>query len=519
MSHLTSLFLALALASSSLLLLVRAEEAPSNTAPESTENLLPQILPDQTKTNQRQQLTLVLPGIGGRSDRSIAIRVNVVNGQVAGNPEIRSWTFQDRLQPSHIRRLERQVTAMNLEIEEQRIRGQLKLRMAGPRQLGNPAVEYLAQVHVDLRLSSGPAPMLRDDFSTPPWRRVDFPLHGAIFQGTYEGTWTRNQQSPEHRFHAAWASLQDHLQPGGSSRAEGDWPSHLSVTEEGHLLMSAELPYRPVGASESATQRWQLAKPLDLKNANALRLRWRSAAHAELAARVLINDWLGQQWSYPRSLPLLGGERETILPLAGFQPDWYTATFDLETQVITGFGISIPAGNGPGPVTLELLAVEAVFVPELSTDYHLAQVRLQPNRALISEGQGRIHPALFGVHGVGQIPEQHHETVAAMGIGSVRTIEHSDFSPRRGGVASGELRHLVEITGSSMAEAIHSFTMGLFDPPPWMNGNEEDFLKRLRGFGRSVGEHGFDPEARPDEVQWIEIWNDPFLWGRHNNKP
>lgn len=482
--------------------------------------LLKQMLPGAQSYDDPgipRELTIVLPGIGGRSDRSIALRTTIREGRQVGRVHIRSWQFQDRLQPSHIRRLERKVEHCALELDgDGRLTGTLRLRLAGPAQLGNPAVTYSADITLDLLPHPGPPPELRDDFSTPPWRRVDFPLHGQLYQGTYSGTWQRDQQAPEWRYHAAWAGLSYRQLPGGPAVSAGDWPSALTVADDGRVHITAALPHHPVDASETATIEWRSIQPLALGGANALRVRYHSAAYEQVRVRFLLYDDNGQRWSFPHALPLWGNEREAILPLAGFQADWYTALFDLDTQAITGIGLAIPAAYGPGPVSLELLSVDAVYDPRHQAPSAHTTVSLHADRLLRTNGHRRIHSALFGVHGVGPVREEHKARVAALNIGSVRTIEHTGFGPKSNHIESGETRTLVEATGSDLSEAIHSFTMSLFDPPPWVDGLDP-VLERMAAFGDSLGRIAANDADQ--SVPWIEVWNEPFIWGRHINKP
>ncbi|TVR13549.1 MAG: hypothetical protein EA401_06495 [Planctomycetota bacterium] len=476
-----------------------------------------EVLPS-ARPDHRQQVVIGLPGIGGRSDRSVFVRTHLRDGEQDGQIDLRSWQFQEDLQPSHIRRLQRVVDTLEFSLEDGHLQGTIAFTLSGPQQLGNPAVEY--RFRGQFRLNQSPEtlpPLLRSDFSTPSWRRVDFPLHGVVYTGQITGTWQRNDDPPQDILQEVWAARSPLLHTG-TPVSGGDWPSHWQQDAQGGpLIWTAFLPEQVVDASEHADLRWRLPEPVVVREANALRVTWRSQAHNDLAANVIIHDHLGQQWQRHGALPLLGGERTTVIPLQGFTPSWYTALFDLDAEAIQTIGLSLSAGHGPGTVAMELLAIEAVHDPSIAERDPTVRITWDPHALRSTNGQEHVHPALFGVHGVGSIPEERRADVAAMNLGSIRTIEHSSFSPKNGPPENNELRQMITHSQSAMSEAIHCFTRGLFDPPPWFT-HPEEALQRKQAFGAALGRHGYHPQHHPDGVQWIEVWNEPFLWGRHINR-
>lgn len=467
-----------------------------------------------------QQLVIGFPGIGGRSDQSIFLQTQLRDGAQSGQVQIRSWQFQDRLQPSHIRRLQRTVDSLELSWRDGRIVGEIAFTLSGPEQLGNPAVRHSFSGRIELTRSPDAQalpPILRSDFSTPSWRRVDFTMHGVVYSGQIEGRWQTNDEAPRDISQQAWAARSPML-GSGTPVSGGDWPSRWQQDKQGVLHWTAYLPDHPVDAGEQAEIRWRLQPQVSLKDANALRLTWRSDPHPGLAASVIIHDHLGSQWRRHTALPLLGGEHSRIIPLRGLSPSWYTAHFDLEAESLHTFGLALSGGHGPGTVSMQLLGVEAVYDPRIPVADNTVQVEWDPQALRSTNGQQTVHPALFGVHGVGSVPDEQAEAVAAMNLGSIRTIEHTGFTPKTGPPENRELRDLVTASGSSMSEAIHCFTRSLFDPPPWFTEPSAS-LQRKQAFGAAIGRHGYHPQHHPHGVQWIEVWNEPFLWGRHINLP
>lgn len=180
------------------------------------------IVEEQVSADTAMILTIALPGIGGRSDRSLFLQSQMSQGRQWGRVQLRSWQFQERLQPSHIRRLERIVEHSELILVDDQISGTLALRLRAPRQLGNPAVDWLYRLEVQAQLlEDADPPQLRSDFSTPPWRRVDMVLHGKIYRGQVRGVKTDASGASEPLDGEAWMSLQP--PPAPRCWSSGKW--------------------------------------------------------------------------------------------------------------------------------------------------------------------------------------------------------------------------------------------------------------------------------------------------------
>lgn len=446
--------------------------------------------------------------------------------------EIRCWQQQRDLQPSQIRRQVRELRRLELRRgADGVVQGGLDLRIATPKQAGQPAIEEVVTLAFAFAPSAGPAPDLRPERSTPPWRRLDIPLCGPLIAGEATGTRTtaRDGGAPasEPLRLAAWGVDRPAARAGGPWTMAGDGTLAVSTAGDG-VRFAAGLATVPTDAGEGVTATLMLPARIDATWANALLVEYTApAAPATFDVRVEESPGL---W-YGHAFPCAGGRRTAVIPFAhlgkrgGFDMDYH-----FTPTAIGGIAVAIGSGHGAGAVDVVVHRVAAVLAdgngfdgrPWLRAPERPVRVTVATDAVRRVNGSGDVPEGLFGVHAVG-VPKADAPAVAALrasGVRALRTIEERGFAPFDQPPRRAEIPGLLPLLPAGVAdELIECWAHGLLSTPPWAKEGVPAFAARIRAFGASLAGHAWSPAHPERTLRRTEFLNEPFMWARHVNRP
>ncbi len=474
-----------------------------------------------------RSVILAFPGIGGAPERSLFFRCEWKDGKLLGEPAVRVWQQQANLQPSQIAKQTREVEAREFRrTKAGGWAGRLALVVATPEQVGHEDVVERFELSFEVAPAPGePLPVLRSDYSTPPWRRLDWPLAGTLLRGTARGSWEKRVAGGAETREieqSCVGSEQPLSQPGGPWSGVGD----MSVTvADGGLRLVAKLSTRKTDAGEGVSRALLWPERRDLSRMNALLVTYRSERRPGAAFGVSLQESPGLWYAAPKGLPLAGGERQALIPFSGLSQEGFDMDHWLTPASVGGIRFSAASGDGIGEIAATIVRVEAVRAEgaglanrgwgEPPTEP--ARVELRVDTLWSVNGEGAVPDGLFGVHGVG-LPGD--KDLRDSGVRSVRTItDTGDFKPSKKPLDRTEATAIAAACGPPAPSLlVECWSHGLLSPPPWFNGIEPA-AARFREFGASIAGQAWSPEHPERTLRRMELLNEPFMWARHINLP
>lgn len=370
--------------------------------------------------------------------------------------------------------------------------------------------------------------------SMAPWRVQTPTFSGYLVQGTYRGTLHEE---------AVAGALTGSLSPAPA-------PGRIGVTglmaidpqqgAEGlHLI--AQLPDRRVASHYGASAVYQLGEddPRNWEAWDGLRLTVSSPRTIPNAGISLsIREANGVSYHVNQAAPLNGQTVTTVIPFQDFRGGTGGTYFlDLDDVAALSIGVENPFGIGSVPFRLD--RVELVRWGEGYAAHRREPVTLQlnPQTVVAQEGAEEVPPGLFGFHMVGgirapregEVPAEEH--VASLNPGLLRPLTHTGFNPSRRlsdeEVAARLEARIEEIPTSAefrLAEAgnarelvIWCHTQDLWNRPSWMNTGVEPLLENIFHYYRNLASNAWTPGDAYNLRRAFEVWNEPFMWGRHFN--
>lgn len=344
-----------------------------------------------------------------------------------------------------------------------------------------------------------------------PWRKDIFTFGGLILEGTY---------SAEFRGNTVEGSLLGAVAP---APVTGRWGTrgnmHITPAEEGGLSLLARLPGYRVAADYGSHAWFNFADPQDWSDYGSIRI------HA--VAPVTRNDATvemviqrGNHGSFVNNNVARLRDQEMIFQVS--LEKFGRGMPDRTGITAIALGVSNPHGVGDVAVTIrriELVRHENQLVDAMPA----VKVTVDPYLIRKFEDADTIPKGLFGHHDVGENnPRQPREGepdalefMRQINPGFLRPLTHTGFTgnPGRPGAQFVERAR----AANALDNVVWCHTVDLFARPEWMDQGADPWAERLRTFYARIGEIAWRPGEDDNVLRRLEVWNEPFFWGRHIN--
>lgn len=372
------------------------------------------------------------------------------------------------------------------------------------------------------------------EFAMAPWRIQTPIFSGFKVNGQYSGQLGETVLSGE-----MIGSISQVATPGKLGLT-GLMALNPEQPEEGTALI-AHLPSHRVAAHSSGSAVYiPGAEDLtDWEDWDGLRLTISSPRNIPNAGiQLSIQEEGGVAYHVNQAAPLIGRKVTTLVPFHDFRGGTGGTYFlDLEQVASLSIGVSNPFGIGSVPFTLH--SVELVRWGDGYRHHRRQPVNLSLDPATVvgQEGVSEVPPGLFGFHMVGGIraaregePSAEMQ-VASLNPGLLRPLTHTGFNPgtRISDEEAAErlARHLTEEptqaeyrlakVGNALEKVIWCHTQDLWNRPGWMDGNLEQVVENIHHYYRNLASRAWTPGDDFNILRAFEVWNEPFMWGRHFN--
>ncbi|MFP4056055.1 MAG: hypothetical protein ACLF0G_04220 [Candidatus Brocadiia bacterium] len=391
------------------------------------------------------------------------------------------------------------------------------------------AIAFQATRHADRLL---PYQEDREAFM-PPWRKDTPRFGGQLLTGTYRATWTWKGEARERE-----GELVGAVSP---APAPGRWGVEgnavLAPAAGGGVRLLARLPPHRVGSYGTAWAEKLLEEPGDWRPFRALRLTVGSAKRRDDAAAAVALQGAGGRWFAAHDAgPLLGGEVTFEVPFEDLGYGWRRPRLD----GVRALRLGVANRHGVGDVAFVVRRIELLPRDEAPPREGPVEVRVEPSVAVALNGASRVPKGLFGFHGGigGKPPTDPREQAEALAYmerlkpGYVRSIVHTGFGAEP--ITDAEIdqmrRERLARTqepeswayrraraGNLVDNVVWCHTQDLWARPSWMRTSPREFAEKVRRFYRRQGAMAWVPGDRFNLLRRFEVWNEPFMWGRHIN--
>lgn len=313
----------------------------------------------------------------------------------------------------------------------------------------------------------------------------------------------------------------------------------LAPADGGGITLTARLSERRVPAPHEARIVRHLSQAVDGCTHGGLRITVDSAI---LRADATLSLWLreadGSWYAATGAAPLIAGRSvgevrwEMLRRAGGWDEDH---AFDPRAISAIALGFAEPAGVGLVACTvrsLEWLPADPAIAQEpITVTLHDASWEMN--------GATQIPKGLFGMHDVdGHDLRKHADggdaaiaLAAAIRPGFLRRIDHTGFGGKAitdaeiaTGLAARQGRVKPDTASFRRLEAadavdgvLIAHSTNLWARPPWMDSSPEAFAPAMQAFYRQFAAGAWSPGDEFNPVRRAEVWNEPFMWGRHIN--
>lgn len=404
----------------------------------------------------------------------------------------------------------------------------------GRRAFPTPPDEFRVRVVGTVR-SGEPLPWEPDrEAFMPPWRKDVPTFGGQLIEGTYEGEWVWKNVTN---------SVKGALRGGVNHEPVAGWwgvrgNAHIGPASGGGMHFLARLPTRVVADGGEAWAVRIFSAPSDWRGFDTVRVTVECEARrndAMLAVQVV--DAAGRRARVLDAAPIAAGRNVSEIAFADFAagmgaPDW---------SKIVGIELGVADRGGVGDVRCKIESFQVVRTGKVRPANAGVTIEVKPEFASVLNGADDIPKGLFGVHAVGAVEkpvktfEDQPDADAYMlrlRPGLFRKVEHTGFGgkpmsdeeaarrikerPNRAVEPTGaEYRRLK--AGDGLDNLIICHTMDLWDRPPWLNQGLEGLSNAVRVCYRNMAAGAWVPGDDFNSVRKFEVWNEPFMWGRHIN--
>jgi len=364
----------------------------------------------------------------------------------------------------------------------------------------------------------------------PPWRRDEPAYGGLLLTGTFTAT-----RGAETVAGTVTGSLSPAPVPGFFG-AQGN--IHFKKAGQGGLEATARLAPRRVAPPAGAEAVKLFAPPLDWGKWDGLRLTVSSPGRRDDAS-LSLGIKAGGAWYHVRGAARLSGREETVVvPFDDFRP-----ALD-QVAAVEGIAVGVDNPHGVGDVAFTVRRIELV---QWAGGFAAggapapAKVLVDPDTAVSLNGAGEIPKGLFGDHDVNgsamkKAREDQPDPLAYMrqiNPGLLRTLAHTGFGGKP--LANGEIQEKIAArlankaapdniffqraaAANALDNVITTHTADLWMRPGWMDSGLEKTADGVRTFYRNLAADAWAPGDENNFLRKFEVWNEPFMWGRHTNR-
>ena len=407
----------------------------------------------------------------------------------------------------------------------------------GAKGFPNPADEFVIELEaVEGEGAVGYEPD-REAFM-PPWRK-DVPTYGGRkLEGRYQGTLKAEGGEGQ----KVEGTVTGAVAP---AVVKGQWGTQgaatIAAAEGGGMAVKVSLsPERVMGPSDA----WavlEFEEPRDLTADSmthaGLRLVVESEERRDDAAVAVAIKPRGGGWSQVTSAGLLLGERATFdIPYAHFRP---TLTHG-DLQAVEAVRIGVDSSRGVGDVTFTVRAIET-WQTQAPMEKPSAgpTVRIHPDTIDNLNASAEVPKGLFGFHTVHWSPKEPKpdqpeplQYLRDLNPGLLRPLEHTGFggkpmsdeevaAAKEKKAAAGDWVEQIAEASDAEDNMIWTYTEDLWNRPSWMridsDESKEQYLAGMRAWWRNLAAKAWTPGDEHNLKRMFEVWNEPFMWGRHIN--
>lgn len=373
-------------------------------------------------------------------------------------------------------------------------------------------------------------PLNRDAFM-PGWRKDTPQVAGRGVTGTYRGVWRSGENGTpvEGRITGAWTS-----QP--AAHAWGALGPAWVEAGDGTLRLTAFLPREVRVEGIDAWAELRLEEPIHAGDLGAVRVRAAGVAEFGKPVGLALQVRTDRGW-FARHHVLRLGETagEVTVPFQDFGSDWRP----FAGAAVTGVRVGVLDGRGAGrvDVVVEYLTLIPGGPPPVTGP---VTVVVRPEVLRSFNGTDTIPKGLFGFHDVGEnnprAPREGEpdaeEMMRILNPGSLRPLTHTGFGGKA--LSDEQLAANLDLdqrdlsppdtpffrraaAGNAVDKVIWTHTMDLWARPSWLERGVEAVARDVEVFYRNLASRAWIPGDDHNVLRYLEVWNEPFMWGRHIN--
>ncbi|MFP4259920.1 MAG: hypothetical protein ACLFS1_02465 [Opitutales bacterium] len=364
----------------------------------------------------------------------------------------------------------------------------------------------------------------------PGWRKDTPQLGGRAVRGRYQGSWISEGEPVELSGDLKGSWTHDVVPESWGAVGPG-WVG--SVNDRVHLRAFLPETTRVEGVSAWAETGWSTPLPLPPKGKIRLSASG-SAGQPPVALSIQLRTERGWFSRY-HALPLGSEPAAAEIDLEDFGSRWRPFGGS-ELQALR-----IGVLNGDGVGTVDLFLSELQLIPG-STDIDPSPVRLtlSPDTTKKFNGVERVPKGLFGFHDVNENKPRKPkagepdpvEMMRLLNPGSLRPLTHTGFGgdplseeaiARRMDLKQRDAQppdhpfYRRAVAGNAVDQIIRTHTMDLWSRPPWLERGVAPLARDLEVFYRNLASKAWIPGDQHNLLRYLEVWNEPFMWGRHIN--
>lgn len=373
-------------------------------------------------------------------------------------------------------------------------------------------------------------PLNRDAFM-PGWRKDTPQVAGRSVKGAYGGVWLSGEDETkvEGVISGAWTPQPSPNVWGASGPA---WVEAGDAT----LRLTAFLPEEVRVEGIEALAELNLKDPFAIKSGGAVRVRAAGSSSSGKRVGLLVQVRTERGWFSRHHVLSLGETAEEVLvPFQDFGSDWRP----FGGEEVLAVRIGVRDGRGVGRVDVDVDALE-IIPGEALPEAGPVTVVVRPEVVRSFNGTDEIPKGLFGFHDVGEnsprAPREGEpdaeEMMRLLNPGSLRPLTHTGFGGTP--LTEEELARNMDIeqrdlsppdtpffrravAGNAVDQMIWTHTMDLWARPTWLERGVEAVAKDVEVFYRNLASRAWIPSDDHNVLRYFEVWNEPFMWGRHIN--
>lgn len=438
-----------------------------------------------------------------------------------------------------------------LKYEDGKLSGTLRVSIGadsprpGAKGFPNPADEYV--VEIDAAVKAGEVAGYEPDREAfmPPWRK-DVPTYGGkLIAGTYKASLKPQGKAEEVVEGRVTGAVVPAVVPGrwgttgAASISAADEGMRVTVSlapdrvmppSDGWAVLEFDQPRDPSGVAEFLGHP---SKPG--LTSRGLTLTVDSPQRRDDAAVALAVQIKDGGWSQVTSAGLLLGREATFhIPWSHFRP----ALSERDATQVEAVRIGVDNAHGVGDVTFTVRHLAGWWdgTVALPGSYASPSVRIDPDTVDSLNAADDIPKGLFGFHTVHWPKKEGAEGkpdplqyMRDTNPGFLRPLEHTGFggkpmsdeevaAAKEKKAEAGDWVEELARAGNAADNMVWTYTEDLWNRPSWMGASDQEkYLAGVRAWWRNTAARAWTPGDEHNLKRRFEVWNEPFMWGRHIN--